>query len=321
MGHSLSSSPAATDWFARRTASAEHYEVATLAARKRAMGLTVSVVLPARNEAPTIRGVVAAVSTLADVLVDEIVVVDGGSTDGTPDIAAASGARVHQADMILPTFGPSLGKGDSLWRSLTVTGGDIVVFLDTDVRNPDPKFVAGLLGPLLSETSVHLVKAFYERPVKLDRVQYPTGGGRVNELTARPLINLWWPQLAGLVQPLSGEYAARRTLLEQLPFFTGYGVELGMLIDTLDLLGPDAIAQVDLATRIHRNQPLPALSRMAFGILQVAARRLADEGRAVYPPGLDQGLAYLQFERHPERVEVTDDTVAVVERPPILRLS
>ena len=321
MARSLSSSSAATDWFWRRTARAEHYDVATLAARKRTLGVTVSVVLPARNEAPTIRGVVAAVSQLADILVDEIVVVDAGSKDGTPDIAAARGARVHQADMILPRFGPSLGKGDSLWRSLVVTGGDIVVFLDTDLRNPDPKFVAGLLGPLLTEPSIHLVKAFYERPVKLDRVQYETGGGRVTELTARPLINLFWPQLAGLVQPLSGEYAARRPLLERLPFFTGYGVELGMLIDTLDLMGPDAIAQVDLASRIHRNQSLPALSRMAFGILQVAAQRLADEGRALYPQGIGEGLAYLQFERNRDRIDVTDDTVAIVERPPVLSLS
>ena len=278
-------------------------------------------VLPARNEAPTIGAVVDAVATLADVLVDEIVVVDAASHDGTPDIAAAHGARVHQADMVLPRFGASLGKGDSLWRSLTVTGGDILVFLDTDLRNPDPKFVAGLLGPLLAEPTIHLVKAFYERPVKLERVQYPTGGGRVNELTARPLINMFWPQLAGLVQPLSGEYAARRRLLERLPFFTGYGVELGLLIDTLGLLGPDAIAQVDLASRVHRNQSLPALSRMAFGILQVATRRLVDEGRAVSPPGIDEGLEYLQFERSGDRIDVVADPVTIVERPPVLSLS
>jgi glucosyl-3-phosphoglycerate synthase len=321
MARSLSSNSDASDWFSRRTARAQHYDVGTLAARKRALGVTVSVVLPARNEAPTIRGVVDAVAQLADVLVDEIVVVDAGSKDGTPDLAAARGARVHQADMILPAFGPSLGKGDSLWRSLTVTGGDIVVFLDTDVHNPDPKFVAGLLGPLLTEPTIHLVKAFYERPVKLDRVQYQTGGGRVTELTARPLINLFWPELAGLVQPLSGEYAGRRRLLERLPFFTGYGVELGMLIDTVTMMGNDVIAQVDLASRVHRNQSLPALSRMAFGILQVAARRLAEEGRAAYPQGIDEGLAYLQFERDGGRMDVTDDRVAIVERPPVLSLS
>ena len=261
-----------------------------------------------------------AVGQLATVLIDEVVVIDGGSTDDTVSIAAAHGARVHQADRVLPHYGPSLGKGDSLWRSLSVTGGDLVVFLDTDVANPDPKFVVGLLGPLLSEPRVHLVKAFYERPVKLERVQYATGGGRVTELTARPLLNMFWPELAGLVQPLSGEYAARRTLLESIPFFTGYGVEIGMLIDTLNAKGADSIAQVDLAQRVHRNQSLTALSRMAFGILQVAVRRLAEEGRATAPPWSADGLPYLQFERGAQAMQAKATTVEVVERPPLASL-
>ena len=271
--------------------------------------------LPARNEAATIGKVIDVVCRLADVLVDEIVVVDSGSTDATARTAAEHGARVHSADMLLPHYGPCLGKGDALWRSLTATGGDIVVFLDTDITNPDTKFVTGLLGPLLTEPAVHLVKAFYDRPVKLEKVQYATGGGRVTELAARPLINMFWPELAGLVQPLSGEYAARRPLLESLPFFTGYGVELGILIDTVAALGADAIAQVDLARRVHRNQSLPALSRMAFGILQVAVQRLAAEGRAVPPEWLDEGLPYLQFERSGDHVEPDEEPVGVVERP------
>ena len=262
-------------------------------------------------------GVVAAVSELADILVDEIVVVDADSEDDTADIAAAHGARVHQADMLLPHYGPSLGKGDSLWRSLSVTGGDVVVFLDADLENPDPKFVVGLLGPLLTEPTVQLVKAFYDRPVKLERVQYATGGGRVTELAARPLINMFWPQLAGLVQPLSGEYAGRRVLLERLPFFTGYGVELGMLIDTLDECGVDAIAQVDLDCRVHRNQSLTALSRMAFGILQVATQRLYDEGRADFPDVGKDGFEYLQFDRTRDGVQVHPHEVGVIQRPPL----
>lgn len=277
--------------------------------------------LPARNEAPTIGKVVDVVNGLAGVLVDEIVVVDSASTDDTARVAAAHGARVHSADMLLPRFGPCLGKGDALWRSLTATGGDIVVFLDTDITNPDARFVTGLLGPLLTVDTVHLVKAFYDRPVKLERVQYASGGGRVTELAARPLLNMFWPELAGLVQPLSGEYAARRPLLESLPFFTGYGVELGILIDTLAQVGPDAIAQVDLARRVHRNQSLPALSRMAFGILQVAQQRLAAEGRAQTPPWLDDGLPYLQFERRGDHVEPCEERVAVVERPPLRSLA
>lgn len=321
MANSLSSSTAAVDWFQRRTAHAAQYDARALAQRKAEASVSVSVVLPARDEAATIGGVVDAVFELADVLVDEIVVVDGGSQDGTADIAVARGARVHQSDMLLPQFGPSLGKGDSLWRSLSVTSGDIVVYLDTDLRNPDPKFVVGLLGPLLTEPSVHLVKAFYDRPVKLERVQYATGGGRVTELAARPLINMFWPQLAGLVQPLSGEYAGRRALLERLPFFTGYGVELGMLIDTLDACGIDAIAQVDLDFRIHRNQSLPALSRMAFGILQVAAQRLYDEGRAEFPEVERNGFDYLQFERGDDGVDVHTHGVTVIQRPPLRTLS
>lgn len=259
-------------------------------------------------------------SQLASVLVDEIVVVDSASSDRTADIAVEHGARVHQADQLLPSFGPALGKGDALWRSLTVTGGDVVVFIDTDISNPDPKFVTGLVGPLLTSPRVHLVKAFYERPVKLERVQYATGGGRVTELTARPLLNMFWPALAGLVQPLSGEYAGRRSLLESLPFFTGYGVELGILIDTLAEVGADGIAQVDLDFRVHRNQPLPALSRMSYGILQVAMQRLAADGRLALPPAAADMASYVQFERRDGSIEAVDDLVAVVERPPVKSL-
>lgn len=314
---SLSNSDTDLSWFARRTARAEQYEVGALAECKSAAGASVSVVLPARNEAGTIGGVVDAVAELADVLVDEIVVVDSGSDDDTADIAVARGARVHQADMLLPQYGPSRGKGDALWRSLTVTGGDLVVFIDTDLSNPHPRFVTGLLGPLLMQPAVQLVKAFYDRPVQLDRVRYPTGGGRVTELAARPLLNMFWPELSGIVQPLSGEYAARRTLLEALPFFTGYGVEIGMLIDTLDIVGADAIAQVDLDSRVHRNQSLQALSRMAFGILQVAIQRLDDEGRADLPTWPGDGMEYLQFERVADGVRPRTHHVAVLERPPL----
>lgn len=301
-----------------RTWLAKDLSVPDLAACKAELGLSVSVVLPARNEQDTVAGVIDACMALAGTLVDEIVVIDGASVDATAERAANAGARVHTDRQILPEYGPGLGKGDSLWRALTVTSGDIVVFVDADIRNPDPRFVYGLLGPLLVDPGLQLVKAFYDRPVEIGKILHPTGGGRVTELLARPLLNLFWPELAGLVQPLSGEYAGRRELLEALPFFTGYGVELGMLIDTLALAGPAAIGQVDLEERVHRNQDLEALSRMAFGIAQVAMRRLAAEGRLTGGGALPQ--TYVQFTRAPDGVARAEHEVEIVERPPLRTL-
>jgi glucosyl-3-phosphoglycerate synthase len=310
---------ALAEWFACRTFTADDLDLPDLIARKRARGLSVSLVLPARNESETVRGVVEAGVALAGQLVDEVVVLDGASTDGTPGLAAAAGATVHQDSEILPQFGRALGKGDALWRSLTVTSGDIVAFVDTDIRNPDPRFVWGIVAPLLLDDGIGFVKGFYDRPLEVGGILQPSGGGRVTELTARPLLNLFWPSLAGMVQPLSGEYAGRRDLLEQVPFFTGYGVELGMLIDTLRLAGPRAIGQVDLDERIHRNQSLEALSRMAFGIAQVAMRRLAADGRLA--PGTPLPETYLQFTRAPDGVERCEHHVEVVERPPLRSLN
>jgi glucosyl-3-phosphoglycerate synthase len=304
------------EWFARRTHRTDDFDLLLLAAQKAAGGTTVSVVLPARNEAGTVREVVRAVAELRGDLVDEIIVIDDRSSDATTAVAGAAGATVHQSGDLLPELGPSAGKGDVLYRSLTVAAGDIVVFLDADIRNPDPRFVSGLLGPLLLDPDVQLVKAFYDRPLQVgDRLQ-PSGGGRVTELLARPLINLFWPDLAGIVQPLSGEYAARRSLLASLPLFTGYGVELGLLIDTLQQAGSAAIAQVDMGQRVHHNQPLEALSRMAFSIAQVAGRRL---GISVQEP-LEALLpdTYLRFTRDVDRrVHPYAHRLPVLERPPL----
>lgn len=277
-----------------------------------------SVVVPARNEADTITGVVHACTELAGALVDEVVVVDAGSDDRTAELAVAAGARVHNAAQVLAELGPSQGKGDALWRSLEVTSGDLLVFLDADVRNPSPRYVTGLLGPLLTAPDVSFVKGFYDRPLHTAQAVQPGGGGRVTELCARPLLNLLWPTLAGLVQPLAGESAGRRSLLERLPFFTGYGVELGLLIDVLAAAGLHAIAQVDLAERIHRNQPLDELSRMAFAIMQVALHRLADTDLVRLDAELPTG--YLQFERDElGDVAPRSSDVAVVERPAHVR--
>lgn len=311
------SPPDLAAWFHRRTWSVDDVDGADLAARKATQGTSVSVVLPAHNEEATIAGVVAACAELGGRLVDEIVVLDGGSTDDTARLAAEAGARVHQDRAILSDVGEPAGKGDALWRSLAVTSGDLVCFLDADIRDPDPRFVRGLLAPLLFDDDVQLVKAFYDRPLHTGEQWEPSGGGRVTELCARPLINLLWPDLAGIVQPLSGEYAGRRTLLEALPFVTGYGVELGLLIDTLHHAGADAIAQVDLHRRTHTNQPLQALGPMAFGIAQVAASRLTDEGRADLT---DLPGRWVQFTRTDETVALETRDVGIGQRPPLRTL-
>lgn len=303
------------DTWPSRTWSAADFDVEDLAARKAELGVGVSVVLPARNEGATVEAVVRACRQLEGRLVDELVLLDGGSEDETAALAARAGARVYADTAVLPEYGPALGKGDSLWRALTVTSHELVVFVDTDIRNPHPHFVWGLLGPLLEDPNIALVKAFYERPVEMGAVLHPSGGGRVTELLARPLINLFWPALAGLVQPLAGEYAARRSLLEAIPFCTGYGVELGMLIDALALVGESAIGQVDLRERVHRNQSIEALSRMAFGIMQVAARRLTDDGRLTLDGGMPQ--TYVQFTRDGAGVHRAEAEVVVTERPPL----
>lgn len=309
-----------SDWFARRTFATADLDLQALIERKRAAGLTVSLVLPARNEAGTVEGVVASGMALAGQLVDEVVVLDGNSTDGTAELAAAAGATIHQDAEILTQFGAPFGKGDALWRSLTVTSGDIVAFVDTDIRNPDPRFVWGIVAPLLLDDEIGFVKGFYDRPIEIGGVLQPSGGGRVTELMARPLINLFWPALAGMVQPLSGEYAGRRGLLERIPFFTGYGVEIGLLIDVLADSGADAIAQVDVGERVHRNQDLASLSRMSFAIAHVALQRLAASGRVSFDDTLDD--RYVQFLRDDHGVmTLQSGTVADVERPPLRELS
>jgi glucosyl-3-phosphoglycerate synthase len=267
-------------WFVQNTfSSTEFADLRRLVEAKERQGLTISVGLPTLNEEATVRRVIRAIRTRLMErfpLVDEIVVIDSDSDDRTREIAREEGVPVHIHSQILPGTGSYVGKGEALWKSLHVLRGDIVVWIDTDVSNAHPKFVYGIVGPLLMRPDLQFVKAFYQRPLRVDGELQATGGGRVTELTARPILNLFFPELSGMVQPLSGEQGGRRALLEQLPFFTGYGVETGLLIDSLQRAGLGAIAQVDMKQRIHRNQTLLALSKMSFEILQVALRRVGE---------------------------------------------
>jgi glucosyl-3-phosphoglycerate synthase len=211
--------------------------------------------------------------------IDEVVVVDAGSADGTAALAREAGATVHQEADLLPSHGPVLGKGDAMWRALSVLEGELVCFVDADTEDFAAHFVTGLLGPLVCEEGVSFVKGFYRRPLAGDGANDGEGGGRVNHLTARPALSLFYPELAGVRQPLAGEVAARRDLLEALPFVTGYGVEIAMLIDAWRRLGLDGLAQVDLDEHRNPHQPLSALAPMARTVLATVARRLEQEGR------------------------------------------
>ena len=267
-------------WFAENTfSSTEFADLRRLVDAKERQNLRISVGLPTLNEEATIRKVIRAIrSRLVErfPLVDELVVIDSRSDDRTREIAKEEGVPVFIHDEILPELGSYRGKGEALWKSLHVLTGDIVVWIDTDVTSAHPKFVYGIVGPLLVRPDLQFVKAFYQRPLHIGDELQATGGGRVTELAARPILNLFFPELSGIVQPLSGEQAGRRALLEQLPFFSGYGVETGLLVDTLQRVGLGGIGQVDMKQRIHRNQSLYSLSKMSFEILQVAIKRVGE---------------------------------------------
>ncbi len=308
--------PDARAWFRGHTTSAPSLaaiDVEALLAAKRRSGTGVSVVLPARDEEETVGRLVADIAErwMHRVrLVDELVVVDSDSTDATAAVARAAGADVVATADVLPAHGSRPGKGEALWKSLAATTGDVVVFLDADLQGDVGHFVPGLLGPLLADPQVQYVKGCYTRPLEIDGVSVPSGGGRVTELTARPLLNALWPELAGFVQPLGGEYAGRRSALERVPFAGAYGVEVGLLVDLLELVGLGALAQVDLGVRRHTSQSQEALGAMAG---QVVATVLARAGSS-----LDAGGLLTQF-RHDGTAFVPRSTaVALDERPPML---
>lgn len=288
-------------------------------------GATVSVVIPARDEQDTVGDIVRAIRRdLVEgvALVDEVLVVDSRSQDATAEVAAAAGATVVAQDSVLPALPAMTGKGEALWKGLAATTGDFVVFVDGDLYDFTSGYVSGLLGPLLTDESVAYVKGFYHRPLVGEASVDADGGGRVTELVARPLLNMYWPELAGLVQPLAGEYAGRREVLESIPFVVNYGVEVGHLIDILQAHGLDALAQVDLGKRVHRHQSTQALGRMSGEIMHTLFDRLARYGRLVSAQPPASLLA--QFQRgesgHGVEREMVLTDVSCRQRPPLAEL-
>ncbi|MGH2602651.1 MAG: glucosyl-3-phosphoglycerate synthase [Dehalococcoidia bacterium] len=318
--------PTANQWYADRTSRAEDWPADLLRARKH--GTQISVVLPALNEEATVGGIVEQIHDFANrtELVDEIVVMDSGSADRTAEIAALAGATVCHRDEVLPEHGSRPGKGEVLWKSLACAKGDLLVYIDADLTEFGEHYLTGLIGPLLADPELMLVKAFYDRPLNdngvgaigvADAPGAPAdgpaaGGGRVTELMARPLLNSFFPELAGVVQPLGGEYAGRRALLEQLPFAAGYGVEIAMLIDSARLCGLNAIAQVDLGFRAHKHQDTASLGRMSSTILHAVLRRVGRKSPV--------WTEFTQFQREDCEIVPTDFEVTWPDRPPMASL-
>ena len=302
--------PRLAGWYARRTFTGSPDPVATARA-KTARGLTVSVCLPARNEEQTVGAICSTIDrdlVKGAGLVDELIVVDSGSTDRTAAEARAGGARVVAAE------GP--GKGEALWESLAAASGDLVVWLDSDTREFSPHFVTNLVAPLVADDSILLCKGFYRRPLATGPAlpHLGEGGGRVTELAARPLLALLFPELAAVVQPLSGEYAGRAGVLRSLPMFSGYAVEAGILIDLVERYGLDALAQADLGVRVHRNRDVLSLGRMASEIMQAVLVRAEDLGRLKISEGVEDVL--VQFHEGAGAPQPVTSRIALRERPP-----
>jgi len=315
--------PAQVDrWFAESNYHhSEFADLRRLVGLKEKRGLTISLILPTLDEEATIGPIVRTARTALMErvpLIDELLVIDSASHDRTGEIAAMEGARVVQHADVLPQYGTYRGKGEALWKSLYETSGDLVVWCDTDVSEWEPRMAYGTLGPLLTEPRISYVKGYYERPIVEGGLLKEGGGGRVTELVARPFINLFFPELSGMIQPLAGEYAGRRALLETLPFFTGYAVEIGHLIDICERVGLDGLGQVDLERRVHRNQEIEGLSRMSFVILQAMMKRLEERRRARL--FAEMGSTMKLPRSSPGRLSLEVIELADQERPPMIRI-
>ncbi|MGB3682698.1 MAG: glucosyl-3-phosphoglycerate synthase [Rubrobacteraceae bacterium] len=316
----------AAEWFRHRSYDhARFSDVEELGRRKREQGLKVSLVLPCRNVADTVGGIIDEIHAVNEraPLVDQILVVDADSEDGTIEVARAHGAETYSENGLLPHYGGAHGKGDAMWRSLSVARGDLIMFADADTQDFEPQFVYGALGPILSVPQIQFVKGAFRRPFKSSETVEQDGGGRVTELTTKPLFNLFYPELAGFVQPLAGEFVAYKELFHSIPFLTGYAVETGIMIDALKKVGLGAMAQVGLGTRQNRHQPLRDLSRMSYAVLRAVARRLREDGRLDQardpnlPDQFFQFSDYLHALDTPDGLQLQEYVEELVERPPI----
>jgi glucosyl-3-phosphoglycerate synthase len=320
----------AAEWFRHRSYEhAQFSNVKELSRRKRARDVKVSLVLPCRNVADTVGNIIDEVHAVNEQasagapLVDQIIAVDADSADGTLEVAARHGAEAYSENELLPHYGGAHGKGDAMWRSLSVARGDLVMFADADTRDFEPQFVYGILGPILSVPQVRFVKGAFRRPFKNSEAVELDGGGRVTELSTKPLFNLFYPELTGFVQPLAGEFVADKELFDSIPFLTGYAVETGIMIDVLEKVGLGAMAQVDLGTRQNRHQHLRDLSRMSYSVLRAIARRLREDGRLhqARDPRLPEQLFQFSDYQHavatPDGLQLQEYVEELVERPPI----
>ena len=299
----------------------EFRDLDALCRAKKKSGLRISLCIPTLNEETTIgKEIVVLKSELMDrfPLIDELAVIDSGSTDRTAEIATSYGADFYHSGDILPSHGFKRGKGENLWKAVYQLSGDIICYVDADISNIHPRFVYGLVAPLINRDEIKYVKAFYDRPLNHSSGLTPSGGGRVTEILVRPLFSLLYPELTNIIQPLSGEYAARREVLEQIPFPIGYGVETAHLLDLYHMHGLEIFAQTDLDRRVHRNQKTNALGKMSFGILQTFLNRLHTQGSIEKLPPME--TMHRQFEVEDGKYRQVTKEIIEEERPPIVEI-
>lgn len=310
------------EWFRTRTFNHIDYtDISKLVNQKEDQNLTISLCLPTLNEVKTITTILTTMkSALMDEypLLDEIVLIDSHSTDGTVESAQQLGIDVYFDDELLASQGPGKGKGEALWKSLHALKGDIIIWIDSDIKNIHPRFAYGLLGPLLANPEIGFIKGFYQRPITFKKALKEAGGGRVTEILTRPFFNMFYPELTGFIQPLAGEYGGRREVLDSIPFFTGYGVETAMLIDILRRYGLSKMAQSDLDKRIHHNQSIGALGKMSFGIMQAIYALLEEDGKVELKTELNKTFRTVKYKD--SDYSFLSDQIEVKKRPSMISI-